>query len=90
MILPDPHEEWASVLIAADALVTDHGSTALYYCGAQDRPILSVHRGGGELIPGSPMGVLLDRIPQLGRAEKIVDARRGQARSCVATTGCAV
>ncbi|MEV2193193.1 translation initiation factor 2 [Streptomyces phaeochromogenes] len=76
MILPDPHEEWASVLIAADALVTDHGSTALYYCAAQDRPVVSVHRGGGELIPGSPMGVLLGRIPQLERAEDIADALR--------------
>ncbi|MEU1453570.1 translation initiation factor 2 [Streptomyces avermitilis] len=76
MILPDPHEGWASVLIAADALVTDHGSAALYYCAAQDRPVVSVHRGGGELIPGSPMGVLLDRIPQLERAKDIVDALR--------------
>ncbi|MFF1422043.1 translation initiation factor 2, partial [Streptomyces sp. NPDC058280] len=76
MILPDSHEEWASVLIAADALVTDHGSAALYYCAAQDRPVVSVHRGGGELIPGSPMGVLLDRIPQLERAEDIADALR--------------
>ncbi|MDQ0776379.1 hypothetical protein QF026_004845 [Streptomyces aurantiacus] len=76
MILPDPHEEWASVLIAADALVTDHGSTALYYCAVQDRPVVSVHPGGGELIPTSPMGVLLDRVPRLGRAEEIVDALR--------------
>ncbi|MFE5162989.1 hypothetical protein ACFRNT_31690, partial [Streptomyces sp. NPDC056697] len=76
MILPDPHEEWASVLIAADALVTDHGSAALYYCAAQDRPIVSVHPGGGELIPGSPMGVLLDRIPRLEGAEDIADALR--------------
>ncbi|MET7908370.1 hypothetical protein ABZS98_08830 [Streptomyces avermitilis] len=37
---------------------------------------MSVHRGGGELIPGSPMGVLLDRIPQLERAKDIVDALR--------------
>ncbi|WP_241826752.1 CDP-glycerol glycerophosphotransferase family protein [Streptomyces graminilatus] len=76
MILPDSHEEWASVLIAADALITDHGSAALYYCAAQDRPVVSVHPGGGELIPNSPMGVLLDRIPQLGRAEDIIDALR--------------
>ncbi|MGW3648897.1 translation initiation factor 2 [Streptomyces sp. NPDC000878] len=76
MILPDPHEEWASVLIAADALVTDHGSAALYYCAAQDRPVVSVHRGGGELIPSSPMGELIARIPQLGRAENIADALR--------------
>ncbi|MGW2818576.1 translation initiation factor 2 [Streptomyces sp. NPDC001415] len=76
MILPDPHEEWASVLIAADALVTDHGSAALYYCAAQDRPVVSVHRAGGELIPGSPMDELLRDVPQLGRAEDIVDTLR--------------
>ncbi|GGR84627.1 hypothetical protein GCM10010252_24240 [Streptomyces aureoverticillatus] len=75
MILPDPYEEWASVLIAADALVTDHGSAALYYCAAQDRPVVSVHQGG-ELIPGSPMHVLLDRVPRLGRAEDLADALR--------------
>ncbi|MFD7340660.1 translation initiation factor 2 [Streptomyces violascens] len=76
MLLPDPHEEWASVLIAADALVTDHGSAALYYCAAQDRPVVSVHRAGGELIPGSPMDVLLCGVPRLGHAEDIVDALR--------------
>jgi hypothetical protein len=76
MILPDSREEWASVLIAADALITDHGSATLYYCAAQDRPVVSVHRGVGELIPDSPMGVLLDRIPKLGRAEDIIDALR--------------
>jgi hypothetical protein len=76
MILPDPHEEWASVLIAADALVTDHGSAALYYCAAQDRPVVSVRRAGGELIPGSAMDVLLRRVPRLDRAEDIVEALR--------------
>ncbi|GAB2784658.1 translation initiation factor 2 [Streptomyces daliensis] len=80
MVLPDPHEEWASTLIAGDALVTDHGSAALYYCAARDRPVVSVHPGGGELIPGSPMGVLLDRIPRLEStgniAENIADALR--------------
>ncbi|WP_101392475.1 translation initiation factor 2 [Streptomyces sp. TLI_146] len=76
MVLPDPYEDWASVLIAADGLVTDHGSAALYYCAAQDRPVVSVHHTGGELIPGSPMDVLLRRVPRLGRAEDIVDALR--------------
>ncbi|MGW1256768.1 translation initiation factor 2 [Streptomyces sp. NPDC002513] len=73
MILADPHEEWASVLIAADALITDHGSTALYYAAAQDRPVIGVSRDFAELIPGSPMDVLLSRIPQLGPAEAIAE-----------------
>ncbi|MYR44039.1 translation initiation factor 2 [Streptomyces sp. SID5910] len=76
LLLADPHEEWASVLIAADALVTDHGSAALYYCAAQDRPVVSVHPGGGELIPSSPMGVLQQRIPQVEGAEGVIDALR--------------
>ncbi|WP_085214686.1 translation initiation factor 2 [Streptomyces sp. Amel2xC10] len=77
MILAGAHDEWASVLIAADALVTDHGSAALYYCAAaEDRPVVGVHGGGGELIPGSPMGVLLHRVPQLDRAEDIIEALR--------------
>ncbi|MBA0051690.1 translation initiation factor 2 [Streptomyces sp. AJS327] len=65
LVLAAPHEEWASLLVAADALVTDHGSTALYYCAAGDRPIVSAPHGGTELIPGSPMHTLLRRIPRL-------------------------
>ena len=76
MILAGPHEEWASVLIAADALVTDHGSAALYYCAIADRPLVSAYRGGVELIGGSPMHTLLRRIPQLGPVEAVEDALR--------------
>ncbi len=76
MILAGPHEEWASVLIAADALVTDHGSAALYYCAIADRPLVSAYRGGVELIAGSPMHTLLGRIPQLEPVEAIEDAVR--------------
>ncbi|WP_051839420.1 translation initiation factor 2 [Streptomyces sp. NRRL F-5126] len=76
MVLPDPHEEWASVLVAADALVTDHGSAALYYCATRDRPVVSVHPGGGELLPASPMGMLLDRTATLEAPEDLADALR--------------
>ncbi|GAU68773.1 translation initiation factor IF-2 [Streptomyces sp. NBRC 110611] len=74
MILANPHEEWAAVLIAADALVTDHGSAALYYAAAQDRPLVGVSRDCAELIPGSPMDVLLRRVPALGPAEALEKA----------------
>ncbi|MEV8017534.1 translation initiation factor 2 [Streptomyces sp. NPDC086554] len=76
MLLPRPRDEWASVLIAADALITDHGSTALYYAAAGDRPVIGACRGGDELIPGSPMDVLLDGIPELGPAEGTEEALR--------------
>ncbi|WP_326800176.1 translation initiation factor 2 [Streptomyces sp. NBC_01808] len=74
LVLAHPHQEWASVLVAADALVTDHGSAALYYCAAADRPVVNAYRGGVELIPGSPMDVLLSRVPRLGRAGDLADA----------------
>lgn len=73
MVLAGPYQEWASVLIAADALITDHGSTALYYSAASDRPVVNVHRGV-ELIHGSPMDVLLRQVPRLGPAEAVRDA----------------
>ncbi|MFD5651011.1 translation initiation factor 2 [Streptomyces sp. NPDC127039] len=74
VILVRPHEQWASFLIAADALVTDHGSAALYYCAAQDRPVVSACRGESELIPGTPMDQLLSRIPRLGPADTVEQA----------------
>ncbi|MEX3209430.1 translation initiation factor 2 [Streptomyces acidiscabies] len=67
MILAAPREKWASTLIAADALVTDHGSTALYFASLGDRPVLAATDGGPELIPGSPMDVLLRAVPELSR-----------------------
>ncbi|MGP2438479.1 translation initiation factor 2 [Streptomyces sp. JW3] len=76
MILAAPHGEWASVLIAADALITDHGSAALYYCAVADRPVVSSYQGGAELIADSPMHTLLRRIPRLGPAEAVADALR--------------
>ncbi|MFD5318574.1 translation initiation factor 2 [Streptomyces sp. NPDC127098] len=58
LVLAEPHEEWASVLVAADVVITDHGSTALY-AAALDRPVIAAYDGGQELIPGSPTAELL-------------------------------
>ncbi|MDI3418480.1 translation initiation factor 2 [Streptomyces luteolus] len=74
LVLARPREEWGSVLVAADALITDHGSAALYFAAAapaSERPVVGVHdpaygdRTSSELIPGSPMAVLLGRTPKL-------------------------
>nr|WSZ95468.1 translation initiation factor 2 [Streptomyces sp. NBC_00857] len=64
LLLARPYEEWAAVLGAADCVLTDHGSTALYPA-ALDRPLICCHEGGTELIPGSPMAELLSRVPRL-------------------------
>lgn len=74
LVLAGPYEEWAAVLVAADALITDHGSTALYYAAARDRPVVAAYDGGEELIPGSPMARLLVGCPRLEHAAGLADA----------------
>ncbi|WP_206319555.1 translation initiation factor 2 [Actinacidiphila epipremni] len=74
MMLPAGHEEWASVLVAADVLVTDHGSAALYFAALGDRPVVNAYAGGRELIPGSPIDVLLSAAPRLSRATDLSEA----------------
>ncbi|WP_190057951.1 translation initiation factor 2 [Streptomyces echinoruber] len=64
LVLADAYEEWAAVLVAADAVITDHGSTALY-AAALGRPLIGAYDGGEELIPGSPMAEFLERCPHL-------------------------
>ncbi len=71
LALVGAHEEWASTLIAADALITDHGSAALYYSAVADRPVIAACDGGDELIAGSPMAQLLGTVPRLGSAGEI-------------------
>ncbi|MFF4532471.1 translation initiation factor 2 [Streptomyces sp. NPDC001407] len=82
LILARPHEEWAALLVAADAVITDHGSTALY-AAALGRPVVGAYDGGSELIPGSPMADLLAAAPPLAeglpealRAAEAQDTRR--------------
>ncbi|WP_137990050.1 translation initiation factor 2 [Streptomyces vilmorinianum] len=76
LVLSRPYEEWGALLVAADAVVTDHGSTALY-AAALDRPVVAACDGGAELIPGSPMARLLDRAGVLGGAADLDDLVRG-------------
>ncbi|MCT2590800.1 translation initiation factor 2 [Streptomyces sp. N2-109] len=64
MALAGPYEEWGALLTAADAVVTDHGSTALY-AAALGCPLIGAYDGGDELIPGSPMAELLSQSPRL-------------------------
>ncbi|WP_233580456.1 translation initiation factor 2 [Streptomyces triticirhizae] len=70
LLAPGPHAEWATLLVAADAVVTDHGSTALY-AAALGRRVIAAYDGGRELIPGSPMAHLLAASPRLTAAEEL-------------------
>ncbi|MGP3972457.1 translation initiation factor 2 [Streptomyces sp. 8N114] len=64
VLLPRPYEEWAALLVAADCVITDHGSTALY-AAALGLPVLGAYDGGTELLPGTPMARLLAAVPRL-------------------------
>ncbi|MEU3072669.1 translation initiation factor 2 [Streptomyces laurentii] len=75
LLLPDPYEEWAALLVAADAVVTDHGSTALY-AAALGRPVVSAYDGDEELVPDSPMARLLASVPRLAGPDGLEEALR--------------
>ncbi|KDN81486.1 hypothetical protein [Kitasatospora cheerisanensis] len=70
LLLPSPHQDWAAVLVAADAVVTDHGSTALY-AAALGRPVFDAYDGERELIAGSPMARLLAAAPRFAGPETV-------------------
>ncbi len=69
LLLAAPYEEWAALLVAADVLVTDHGSVALY-AAALDLPVVAACDGGDELVPGSPMAHLLAAAPRLDHLDR--------------------
>ncbi|MEU1282627.1 translation initiation factor 2 [Kitasatospora sp. NPDC005856] len=79
LLLAAPYEEWAALLVAADALVTDHGSVALY-AAALDLPVVAACDGTDELIPGSPMDRLLAAVPRLDPAAPVLPERPGGTR----------
>ncbi|WP_404867781.1 translation initiation factor 2 [Kitasatospora griseola] len=70
LLLPSPHQDWAAVLVAADAVITDHGSTALY-AAALGRPVLNAYDGSRELIAGTPMARLLAAAPRFTGLETV-------------------
>ncbi|MDA2809994.1 hypothetical protein O4J56_05035 [Nocardiopsis sp. RSe5-2] len=65
LALVDPHEGWRAALIAADAVVGDHGSTT-YYAAALGRPVLLAAFGRDELDPASPLHAFGAACPSLG------------------------
>ncbi|MER6563386.1 translation initiation factor 2 [Streptomyces sp. NPDC001027] len=68
LVLAGAYEEWASVLVAADVVITDHGSTGVY-AAALGCPLVGAYDGGGELIPGTPMAEFLAQGPRLRGAD---------------------
>ncbi|MEV4555541.1 translation initiation factor 2 [Kitasatospora sp. NPDC049285] len=78
LLLASPYQEWAALLAAADAVITDHGSSALY-AAAAGCAVISAYDGGSELLPGSPMAELLAAAPQFTGLEELPGALRTAA-----------
>ncbi|MDH6128909.1 translation initiation factor 2 [Kitasatospora sp. GP82] len=64
LILIPPDEGWRAALVAADTLVCDHGSVALYGA-AVGLPLLLATDGGPEVAEDSPMNELRRGAPRL-------------------------
>ncbi|MBB4929835.1 hypothetical protein F4561_000655 [Lipingzhangella halophila] len=71
LILVPPREGWRAALVAADAVIGDHGSTS-YYAAALGRPVLLDDGGRDAVAPDSPIAALL-------RTAATLDPRRRAA-----------
>ncbi|MDA3650002.1 hypothetical protein LZ318_02535 [Saccharopolyspora indica] len=59
--------KWQAALVAADVVISDHGSLALY-AAALGKPLLLAAFGDAEVVPDSPMALLGDRAQRLDPA----------------------
>ncbi|MFC4079790.1 hypothetical protein [Amycolatopsis samaneae] len=64
------HGEWRSALVAADLVISDHGSLTVYGAAA-GRPVLFAADGGDEVVPGSMMDRLRRALPHLRTGEPL-------------------
>jgi hypothetical protein len=60
--LVPPHQGWQAALLAAAAVISDHGSLALY-AAALDKPLMLTSRGGPVPAPDSPATALAATAP---------------------------
>ncbi|RMI35927.1 translation initiation factor IF-2 [Actinomadura harenae] len=77
LLLVPPRDGWRAALVAADAVVGDHGSVT-YYAAALGRPTLLAAFADAEVDPASPMAALGRVLPRfrpseglLGQLEKL-------------------
>ncbi|MFE6974960.1 hypothetical protein [Streptomyces sp. NPDC057682] len=82
LVLVDPLEGWRQALLAADAVIGDHGSVT-YYAAALGRPVLLAAAPLHALDPDAPVSAFLREAPRLvpgqplrARLEALVDGHR--------------
>jgi hypothetical protein len=77
LIAPD---RWESAVLAADLVVGDHGSVALYAAAAGIRVLLGAY-DGAQIVADSPMATLSVRLPRLDLAASMApQIRNGLAQ----------
>ncbi|WP_327104946.1 hypothetical protein [Nonomuraea glycinis] len=78
LALVPPEADWRGVLVAADHLVGDHGSTSVYgaVCGV---PVLRVGDAGDMVDPESAGGLLASAAPRLQLDQPLPDQLRRAA-----------
>ncbi|MGW0892330.1 hypothetical protein [Saccharopolyspora sp. NPDC002578] len=64
LVVVPPQRGWRAALVAADVVVADHGSLALY-AAALGKPLLSAGFGDTEVAPGTPIAELGARARRL-------------------------
>lgn len=70
-----PEVSWEALLIAADAVIGDHGSLTAY-ATLTGVPILLTHTAGRQVTPGSPAALLATRAPVLSPARSLAEQLR--------------
>ncbi|HKP89488.1 MAG TPA: hypothetical protein VJT75_05880, partial [Thermoleophilaceae bacterium] len=70
LILVPPRDAWRGVLVAAHALVGDHGSVMLHAAGIE-KPVCFGAAPNDELIAGGPSAELEARVPRLDTSERL-------------------
>ncbi|MFJ2089197.1 hypothetical protein ACIOEW_07995 [Streptomyces sp. NPDC087901] len=82
LVLIDPLEGWRQALLAADAVIGDHGSVT-YYAAALGTPVLLAAAPLHELDPDAPISAFMREAPRLdpgaplrGQVEQLVDRHR--------------
>jgi hypothetical protein len=79
LVVLDPHIDWRPVVIAADYVIGDHGSTTAY-AAALGRPVLCTDLPTDALNPRSLQGLLGIDAPRLIRTRPVVPQLREAAR----------
>lgn len=64
LVLVPPEEGWRAAIVAADVVISDHGSLTCY-AASTGVPVLIAENGGPEVVPGSPADTLRRFLPAL-------------------------